>query len=152
MRTIDFSPLYRSSIGFDRVFNMLDNATQDANTQSYPPYDIERTGENDFRIAIAVAGFSGDELSIEVKDRALLVNGQKTDKSKDRQFLHHGIAARDFERRFQLAEHVVVKGADLENGLLNIDLSLEVPEELKPRTIKIGGDKNKSKVLEGKVA
>ncbi len=152
MRTVDFSPLYRSSIGFDRLFNILDTATQDASTQSYPPYDIESTGENTFRISIAVAGFSDDELNIEVKDRALLVSGQKADKSKERHYMHHGIAARDFERRFQLAEHVVVKGADLKHGLLNIDLRLEVPEALKPRTIQISRDQDKSKVLEDKVA
>lgn len=152
MRTIDFSPFHRSSIGFDRLFNILDNATQDANTQSYPPYNIETTGENSFRISIAVAGFSEDELNIEVKDRALLVSGQKEVQTKDRQYLHHGIAARDFERRFQLAEHVIVKGAGLENGLLNVDLVLEVPEELKPRTIRINDGNKTSNVLEGKVA
>jgi molecular chaperone IbpA len=138
MRPIDFAPLYRSTIGFDRLVSILDNvAGFDAET-AYPPYNIERLAENEYRISMAVAGFAEDELRIEVKENALSVRGDKKPDGTERQFLHRGIAARSFERRFQLADHVEVTGAALKDGLLNIELVRNVPERLKPRTIAIG--------------
>ncbi|MEZ5855577.1 MAG: Hsp20 family protein [Hyphomicrobiaceae bacterium] len=138
MRPFDLSPLYRSTVGFDRLFQMLDGAQSfDAET-GYPPYNIERVAENEYRISMAVAGFSQNEIKIEVKESALNVKGEKAADDKERQFLHRGIATRAFERRFQLADHVEVKGADLKDGLLHIDLVRNVPERLKPRTIAIG--------------
>ncbi|MEM7289174.1 MAG: Hsp20 family protein [Pseudomonadota bacterium] len=138
MRAIDYSPLYRSTVGFDRLFSLLDNMSQPDNGQSYPPYNIERTGEDTYRITMAVAGFSEDEVSIEAKQHALTVTGEKDEKGdEDREVLFRGIAARSFERRFQLADHVEVKEASLENGLLHIDLVREIPEAMKPRKIKI---------------
>lgn len=142
MRTVDFSPLYRSAVGFDRLFNLLDAAaTQDA-SNGYPPYNIERTAENDYRIEVAVAGFRPDELNVEVKENVLTVTGRKAvnDDAPERRFLHRGLAERNFERRFQLADHMVVDGADLSDGLLSIALRREIPEQLKPRTIPIGAD------------
>jgi molecular chaperone IbpA len=139
MRTFDFAPLYRSTVGFDHLFRLLDAANgTEAEAPSYPPYNIERTGENAYRITVAVAGFAQNELSIELKDATLRVVGQKADAQKDRTFLHRGIAARAFERRFELADHVEVSGADLTDGLLHIDLVRNVPERLKPRQIAIG--------------
>ena len=135
MRHMDFTPLYRSTVGFDRLFSMLD-ATPD--TPSYPPYNIERTGENAYRITMAVAGFRQDDLSIEAKEHVLSVKGGRPDERDGAEFLHRGIAARAFERRFQLADFVEVKGASLENGLLHIDLARELPEAMKPRRIDIG--------------
>ena len=138
MRPFDLSPLYRSTVGFDRLFQMLDGTPgYDAET-TYPPYNIERVSENQYRITMAVAGFGQDDVNIEVKETALTVKGEKKADEKDRQFLHRGIAARAFERRFQLADHVEVTGANLEDGLLHIDLVRNVPERLKPRTISIG--------------
>ncbi len=148
----DFSPFYRASVGFDRLFDMLNSAAHEAGAHSYPPYNIEKTDENAYRISIAVAGFKEDELSVEVNNRTLLVTGKKTDKGGDRHYLHRGIATRDFERRFQLAEHVVVTGASLQNGLLNIDLRREIPEELKPRKIRITNGAGNGKVIEGETA
>jgi molecular chaperone IbpA len=139
MRPIDLSPLYRSTVGFDRLFDLIDSvAGVDQTAAGYPPYNIERLGENEYRITMAVAGFSQDELRVDVKEQALSVTGAKKPDEKARNFLHRGIAARNFERRFQLADHVEVRGADLQNGLLHIDLVRNVPERLKPRSIAIG--------------
>ena len=142
MRNFDLSPLYRSTIGFDRLFSLLDQyAGVDGGAPTYPPYNIERTGENAYRITVAVAGFAEEELSIETRENALTVRGSKETPNKaadeKREVLYQGIAARAFERRFQLADHVVVTGAGSENGLLHIDLVREVPEAQKPRTIAI---------------
>ena len=135
MRHLDFSPLYRSTVGFDRLFSMLDSAGNEAPT--YPPYNIERTGENAYRITMAVAGFKEDELSVEAKEHALTIKGEKAEEESEREILYRGIAARSFERRFQIAEHVRVNGASLENGLLHVDLVREIPEAMKPRKIEI---------------
>ncbi len=150
MRTFDLAPLYRSTVGFDRLFSMLDGF--DASTPGYPPYNIERTGENDYRISIAVAGFGENELSIESKENTLTVKGEKQQKEEaSGEVLYQGIAGRAFERAFQLADYVVVKGANLENGLLHVDLVREIPEAKKPRQIAING-KAKPQVVETKVA
>ena len=141
MRTYDFSPLYRSAVGFDRLANLLESAARTSQEGGYPPYNIETTGENAYRIEIAVAGFSPDELNIEVKENLLTVSGRKTandDAATQRTYLHRGLAERDFERRFQLADYVVVTDANLSNGLLSIALKRELPEALKPRRIEIG--------------
>lgn len=140
MRHFDLSPLYRSTVGFDRLFNMLDQASSFEAAPTYPPYNIERTAENAYRITIAVAGFAESELSLESRENTLTVRGAKEAKAADeaREVLHQGIAARAFERRFQLADHVHVTGASLENGLLHVDLVREVPEAQKPRQIPIG--------------
>jgi molecular chaperone IbpA len=142
MRTFDLAPLYRSTIGFDRLFSMLDQvAGFDGAGSSYPPYNIERTGENAYRITLAVAGFSDAELSLETKESTLTIKGEKKASSEERngELLYQGIAARAFERTFQLADHVEVKGASLENGLLHVELVREVPEAMKPRRIAIKG-------------
>ncbi len=139
MRTFDLSPLYRSTVGFDRLASILDQVTSAAESQNtYPPYNIEKTGENAYRITLAVAGFSDDELSIEAKEGQLVVTGRKTETEDKANVLHRGIATRAFERRFQLADHVRAVEAATENGLLHIDLVREVPEALKPRKIEIG--------------
>ena len=153
MRHFDLSPLYRSTVGFDRLFNLLDQATSNETAPSYPPYNIERTAENAYRITIAVAGFGEGDLSIESKENALTVKGEKqtVEGAEKREVLHQGIAARAFERRFQLADYVQVTGASLENGLLHIDLVREIPEAKKPRQIPIGNG-GSAKVLEAKVA
>ncbi|BBF93566.1 Hsp20 family protein [Blastochloris tepida] len=137
MRTFDLAPLYRSTIGFDRLFSLLDQSAGAESTPSYPPYNIERTGENAYRISIAVAGFTGEDLSIEAREQSLTVRGDKRPDQAKPEFLYQGIAARAFERRFQLADHVVVQGARLEHGLLHIDLVRQIPEAMKPRTIPI---------------
>lgn len=144
MRTYDLSPLYRSTVGFDRLFRLLDGASN-GEGQPYPPYNIERTGENAYRVTMAVAGFSENDLDIQAKENVLTVKGEKTEEKKDeeREVLYRGIAARAFERRFQLADHVEVKGASLENGLLHVDLVREIPEAMKPRKIAIGSSKAK---------
>ena len=154
MRAFDPTLLYRSTVGFDRLFSLLDQFGPDAGQVSgYPPYNIERTGENDYRISIAVAGFAESELNIEVKENALTVRGDKQQTETKGEVLHQGIAARAFERRFQLADYVQVKGASLENGLLHVDLVREVPEAKKPRTIAINtGSGSKPKVIENKAA
>lgn len=136
MRTIDFSPLYRSVVGFDRMASLLETAAADA-SGGYPPYNIERTDENAYRIELAVAGFRPDELSVEVKENLLTVQGRKTANENAKTYLHRGLAERDFERRFQLADYVVVTAADLADGLLSISLKRELPEALKPRQVPI---------------
>jgi molecular chaperone IbpA len=141
MQTFDFAPLFRSTVGFDRLAQILDGVSNfDATANTYPPYNIERTGDNAYRITVAVAGFTEPELKLEVKEQVLTVKGEKAQDAdaKDRQFLHRGIAGRAFDRRFQLADHVEVKGAALADGLLHIDLVRNVPERLKPRQIVIG--------------
>lgn len=137
MRQFDFAPLYRSTVGFDRLAQLLDNVGG-FDAEGYPPYNIERLGENEYRITMAVAGFNKDEFKIEVKEQTLVVSGEKKPEDKQRVFLHRGIAARSFERRFQIADHVEVKGADFSDGLLHIDLVRNLPERMKPRTISIG--------------
>ena len=137
MRTIDFSPLYRSVVGFDRLASLLETAAADAAT-GYPPYNIERTDENAYRIDIAVAGFRPEELNVEVKENLLTVTGRKTaNDDVAKKYLHRGLAERDFERRFQLADYVIVSDANLADGLLSISLKRELPEALKPRTVAI---------------
>jgi len=141
MDRFDFSPLFRSSIGFDRLARLVDSATRvDSTALSYPPYNIETTGENAYRLTMAVAGFSQDEIDITVQENTLLVTGkaQKDEEEAQGRYLHRGIARRAFERRFSLADHIKVSGASLDNGLLHVDLVREVPEEAKPRQIKIG--------------
>ena len=151
MRHIEFAPFYRSAIGFDRLFNMLDQATGFDNESSYPPYNIERTGENAYRITLAVAGFTPEELKLEVKEQTLTIAGEKAAETGEKTYLHHGIAARAFERRYQLADHVDVTGANFDNGLLHVDLVRNVPESKKPRAIAIStGDS--AKRLEAKAA
>lgn len=138
MRTIDLSPLYRSLVGFDRLADQLDAAARTEAASGYPPYNIERTGENDYRIEIAVAGFKPDELTVEVKENLLTVTGRKAANDGDaKQYLHRGLAERNFERKFQLTDYLVVVDADLSNGLLSIALKRELPEALKPRTVEI---------------
>ena len=153
MRTFDLAPLYRSTVGFDRLFSMLDGFEA---TPGYPPYNIERTGETAYRISVAVAGFSESELSIEAKENTLTIKGEKRakDERTSGQVLHQGIAARAFERVFQLADYVQVKGASLENGLLHVDLVREIPEAKKPRQIPIGNgqEKHQPKVVESQAA
>jgi len=138
MRPFDFAPLYRSTVGFDRLAQLMDTVVGHEETPAYPPYNIERTGENTYRITMAVAGFTQDDVKIEVKEQTLTIKGEKKPVDKDRQFLHRGIAERAFDRRFQLADHVEVTGADLSDGLLHVDLVRNVPERLKPRTVTIG--------------
>jgi molecular chaperone IbpA len=147
MRTFDFAPLYRSTVGFDRMFSMLDQLDGVEGSSNYPPYNIERSGENAFRISVAVAGFTDADLSIEAKENRLTIRGEKqtNDEGKTGNVLYQGIAERTFERIFQLADHVEVKGASLENGLLNVDLVREIPEAMKPRAIPITSS---SKLLE----
>ncbi len=157
MRAFDYSPFYRASVGFDRVFDLLDSvAGQSAN--GYPPYNIEKAGENAYKIVMAVAGFSEAELNVTQKENELLVTGQSAQNAaapsaeNEKQFLYRGIAARNFERRFQLADHVVVTGASLVNGLLHVDLVREIPEAQKPRRIDIATSAPTAKVVESKAA
>ena len=152
MRTrFDFSPLYRSSIGFDRVFDLLENASEATAIDNWPPYDIARTGEDDYRITMAVAGFSPDELSMTQEHNMLVVSGQKSGEDNTGEYLHRGIAGRPFQRRFQLADHVKVTGSRLDNGLLTIDLKREIPEEMKPRRIEIGSATATPKVAQREI-
>lgn len=137
MRTIDLSPLYRSLVGFDRLADQLDAAARNEAASGYPPYNIERTGENEYRIEIAVAGFKPEELNVEVKENLLTVTGRKAANDEAKQYLHRGLAERNFERKFQLTDYLVVVDADLSNGLLSIALKRELPEALKPRTVEI---------------
>ena len=141
MRTYDLSPLYRSTVGFDRLFSLLDQVTGPEQAPTYPPYNIERTGENNYRISVAVAGFEESELTIETKDNTLLIRGSREAKAQDSE------TAQPFERRFQLADHVQVTGASLRNGLLHVELVHEVPEVRKPRRIEIGS--STPRVVEG---
>ncbi|MFY0597054.1 MAG: Hsp20 family protein [Cognatishimia sp.] len=153
MRTYDFAPLYRASVGFDQIADMMDRVLSDnVPTSSYPPYNIEKTAEDAYRISIAVAGFSADDLGIEVKENALVVTARKSDAKDEKSYLHRGIATRAFERRFQLADHVRVNGASHEDGMLHIDLVREVPEALKPRRIEIarGGQPIEADVVDAK--
>jgi molecular chaperone IbpA len=157
MRTFDLTPLYRSTVGFDHLFSLLDSfGGVDGGNTAYPPYNIERTGENAYRISVAVAGFTEKELNIEVKENTLSIRGEKeiTEKKEQDEVLYQGIAARAFERRFQLADHVEVRGASLENGLLHVDLVREIPESKKPRQIAIGAGKGQveGQVIEAKPA
>ena len=137
MRTIDFSPLYRSAVGFDRLAALLESAARSEGPTGYPPYNIETVGENAYRIEIAVAGFKPEELNIEARENVLTVQGRKPANDEARRYLHRGLAERNFERRFQLADHVVVTGADLSDGLLSISLERQLPEQLKARRIEI---------------
>ena len=152
MRTFDLSPLYRSTVGFDRLFSLLDTVSN-GDAQPYPPYNIERTGENAYRVTLAVAGFGEADIDIQAKESVLTVKGEKKDTKEEngRDVLYRGIASRAFERRFQLADHVEVTGASLENGLLHIDLVREIPEAMKPRKIAIGGNSN-GKQIDAKAA
>jgi molecular chaperone IbpA len=152
MRTFDLAPLYRSTVGFDRLFSLLDQVGGLDTTSGYPPYNIERVDENAYRITVAVAGFTENELAIEVKESTLTVRGEKQLKQDEKagEVLYQGIAARAFERRFQLADHVQVTGARLENGLLHIELKREIPEAMKPRQIPIGA--GSAKVIDAKKA
>lgn len=138
MRNFDLAPLYRATVGFDRIADLMDRVlTNDVAQPTYPPYNIEKTAENAYRISIAVAGFSADELSVDVKENTLFVAARKAEEPADRVYLHRGIATRAFERRFALADHVRVSGALHENGMLHVDLVRETPEALKPRRIEI---------------
>lgn len=156
MRQFDLSPLYRSTIGFDRLFNMIDQAAGFEAAPTYPPYNIERTGENAYRISVAVAGFSAKDLSIETKENSLTIRGLREREAEretgSSEILYQGIAARAFERRFQLADHVQVTGASLENGLLHVDLLRELPEAQKPRQIPIATEAVKPSVAASKAA
>ena len=151
MRTFDLAPLYRSTVGFDRLTDMLDSLSQVDSGVTYPPYNIERTDENHYRISLAVAGFAEKDLAVEVKEGVLSVQGKREGEKEAvaGRYLHQGIAGRSFDRRFQLAENVEVRGAQLENGLLHIDLERIVPEEKKPRRITIGA-KTDARVIDAK--
>lgn len=152
MRTIDLSPLYRSLVGFDRLADQLDAAARTEAASGYPPYNIERTGENEYRIEIAVAGFKPEELNVEVKENLLTVTGRKAANDGDaKQYLHRGLAERNFERKFQLTDYLIVEDADLSNGLLSIALKRELPEALKPRTVEIKSG-SASTLIEGEKA
>ncbi len=140
MQSYDFTPLYRSAIGFDRLAQLFNEAQRSDTQPSYPPYNVELVSEDRYRITMAVAGFNRSELDIETERDTLKIVGRKTREDGKRSFLHRGIAARDFEQRFQLADHVKVVGAQLDNGLLNIELAREVPETMKPRKVAIGTD------------
>jgi molecular chaperone IbpA len=154
MTRFDFTPLFRSSVGFDRLTRMLDAATrQEDGSYSYPPYNIETTGENAYRITMAVAGFGESDIGITAQENSLVITGKLAKTDDDRKFLHRGIAGRAFERRFELADHIKVAGASLVNGLLHVDLAREVPEAMKPRSIKIETKAaTKPTVIEGKAA
>lgn len=145
MRAFDLSPLYKTTIGFDRLGQLMDQMNVDS-ANGYPPYNIERLDDNEYRITMAVSGFAETDIEIEVKEDTLSVSGKRAEESEERDYLYQGIAARAFERRFRLADHVQVSGARLENGLLHIDLVREIPEALKPRRIEIAS----GKVIESK--
>ena len=152
MRTFDFSPLYRSTVGFDRLFNLLDQASLAEAAPNWPPYNVEKAGDDHYRISMAVAGFSSDDIEITQKENSLLVVGQKQPEQENGQFLHRGIAARAFKQTFNLADYVKVTNASLENGLLTVDLVREVPEEMKPRRIQIAGADNQKTIEHAKAA
>jgi molecular chaperone IbpA len=153
MANFDLTPFYRSTVGFDRVFSLLDSFGHDGGVPGYPPYNIERTGENAYRISVAVAGFTDKELDLQVKENELTIRGEKKseEKKQEGEVLYQGIAARTFERKFQLADHVEIRGANLENGLLHVDLVREIPESKKPRKIAIGSKPN-AQVIDTKAA
>jgi molecular chaperone IbpA len=144
MTTYDFAPLFRTAIGFDRLARLMDTATSAPDASSYPPYNIERTGEETYRLTMAVAGFKPEELDLVVKDNTMVVSGKASNEGQTGEMLYRGIAGRAFERRFVLADHIVVDGADLQNGLLHVGLKRVVPEALKPRRIAIGGNTAKA--------
>ena len=149
MRNFDLTPLYRATVGFDRMADLMDRALNaDPSASTYPPYNIEKTGDDAYRITLAVAGFSADELSVEVREGALIVTARKPEDDEARTFLHRGIATRAFERKFTLAEHIRVNGADYRDGLLHIDLVREVPEALKPRRIAISNGASRVEKLD----
>ena len=151
MDRFDFSPLFRSTIGFDRLARLVDTATRvDSTALSYPPYNIEKTGEDSYRLTMAVAGFSRDELDLTVQESTLVISGKAQGEDEANRYLHRGIARRAFERRFSLADHIKVTGASLDNGLLHVDLVREIPEAAKPRQIKIGEAASQPQVLEQK--
>ena len=154
MQTFNFAPFYRSTVGFDRLFSTLDQLVgMDGPAPSYPPYNIERTGENVYRISVAVAGFTDADVSIEAKENTLTIRGDKQlNDEETRELLYRGIAARNFERSFQLADHVEVRGASLENGLLHVDLVREIPEVMKPRVIPIMSSRKVLEVKPTKIA
>ncbi len=154
MRTIDLSPLYRSVVGFDRLATLLETATKAEGTSGYPPYNIETVGEDAYRIELAVAGFRPDELAVDVKENVLTITGRKAQSDEGRRYLHRGLAERNFERRFQLADYVVVSDAQLADGLLAIALKRELPESMKPRQIQItlgaqNGSVDQADLIEG---
>jgi molecular chaperone IbpA len=148
MRTFDFSPLYRSTVGFDRLFDMLDQTARMEAAPSWPPYNVEKIGDDRYRITMAVAGFGADDIEITQKENTLLVTGQKHPEQENAQLLHRGIATRNFKQTFNLADHVKVTGANMENGLLTVDLVREVPEEMKPRRIEIATSGSGRNVIE----
>ena len=152
MRNFDLAPLYRATVGFDQIADMMDRVlSSDMGQPTYPPYNIEKTADDAYRMSIAVAGFADSDLSVEVKDGALIVSARKAEDDSERTFLHRGIATRAFERKFQLADHVKVTGASHADGMLHIDLVREMPEALKPRRIEIAkGDTIEQDVVEGK--
>ena len=153
MRTIDFSPLFRHSVGFDRMQRLLDAAAQTEQNNAYPPYNIEQIGENGYQVTLAVAGFADEDIDITLTERSLVVSGKMNDEQQERTVLHRGIAGRAFERRFELADHIQVKGADLTNGLLHIQLERVIPESEKPRRIEIASGSAKStKAIEDNAA
>lgn len=154
MRSIDLTPLMRATIGFDRMMNLLDAQTRLDQGDGYPPYNIEKIGADEYRIIMAVAGFKDEDLDVMVKDNSLVITGKKSEpEAADVKYLYRGIATRAFERRFELADHIKVTGANLENGLLSLDLVREIPEAMKPRSIKIDTARaGKPKVIEGTAA
>ncbi|MGF1595068.1 MAG: Hsp20 family protein [Kiloniellaceae bacterium] len=153
MRSIDLSPLYRASVGFDRLVKTLDSASRvEESAYSYPPYNIEKVSDDAYRIVMAVAGFAEGDLDITAKENTLVISGKKEKAEDEVTFLHRGIANRAFERRFDLADHIKVTGAKLENGLLSVELAREIPEAMKPRTIAINGGAKPSKVIENEAA
>lgn len=151
MRTYDLTPLWRSTVGFDRLFDLIDNSVRWSGEDNYPPYDIERTGEDNYRISLSVAGFTPDDITITTEQSTLRVEGRKVEKG-DHEYLYQGISARPFRRVFNLADYVQVKGASFESGLLKIDLAREVPEAMKPRKIAIGTARNDNQQIEHKSA
>ncbi|WP_209424982.1 Hsp20 family protein [Pararhodobacter sp. SW119] len=153
MRNFDPTPLFRASVGFDRIADMMDRMLAAEPAQpTYPPYNIEKTDENAYRISVAVAGFAADELNVEVKENALVISARKADEEDGRTYLHRGIATRAFERRFQLADHVKVTGATHADGMLHVDLAREIPEALKPRRIEIARKDSDSRLVEANAA
>ena len=154
MRSVDLSPLMRATIGFDRMMNLLDAQSRQDQGDGYPPYNIEKTGEDDYRIIMAVASFAEEDIDVTVKENSLVIKGKKAEVEVENvKYLYRGIATRAFERRFELADHITVTGARLDHGLLSLDLVREIPEAMKPRTIKISGDHApKHKVIEGSAA